>query len=145
MGKAVRQLRLSRIKSTRETLSRRKKHVGFSLPRRFQSATLLKGRDEHRRNYETQFVFLAFRGKPVSRVDLFGSAARGEMTPESDVDILVTPTPEATRRDLFIWQRRWRTPWAGMLIFSSAPTLNRMKNHEARDLILKSAVPVYVA
>jgi predicted nucleotidyltransferase len=39
----------------------------------------------------------AFRGKPVSRVDFFGFAARGETTPESDVDILVTPKPEATR------------------------------------------------
>jgi hypothetical protein len=44
----------------------------------------------------------AFRGKPVKRVELFGSAARGEMSPDSDVDILVTPTPEATRQDLFI-------------------------------------------
>jgi predicted nucleotidyltransferase len=43
-----------------------------------------------------------FRGKPVKRVELFGSAARGEMTPDSDVDILVTPAPEATRQDLFI-------------------------------------------
>jgi predicted nucleotidyltransferase len=38
----------------------------------------------------------------VSRVDLFGSAARDEITPESDVDIVITPKPEATRRDLFI-------------------------------------------
>ena len=40
-----------------------------------------------------------FRGKPVERVELFGSAARGGMTPQSDVDILVTPSPAATRRD----------------------------------------------
>jgi predicted nucleotidyltransferase len=32
-----------------------------------------------------------FRGKPVERVELFGSAARGGMTPQSDVDILITP------------------------------------------------------
>jgi predicted nucleotidyltransferase len=38
----------------------------------------------------------------VSRLDLFGSAARDEITPESDVDIVITPKPEATRRDLFI-------------------------------------------
>ncbi len=43
-----------------------------------------------------------FRGKPVERVELFGSAARGGMTPRSDLDILVTPSPAATRRDLFI-------------------------------------------
>jgi len=43
-----------------------------------------------------------FRGKPVKQVDLFGSAARGEIGPDSDADILVTPSYEATRHDLFI-------------------------------------------
>jgi predicted nucleotidyltransferase len=42
----------------------------------------------------------AFRGKPVKQVDLFGSAARGEIAPDSDVDLLVTPSSEATRHDL---------------------------------------------
>ena len=64
----------------------------------------------------------AFRGKPVSRVDLFGSAARGEMTPESDVDILVTPSLKRHVAISSSWQRTWRTPSAGMLIFSFAPT-----------------------
>jgi predicted nucleotidyltransferase len=42
-------------------------------------------------------ICLAFRGKPVSRVDLFGSAARGKMTPESDVDILVKTRSDPSR------------------------------------------------
>jgi hypothetical protein len=33
-----------------------------------------------------------FRGKPVERVELFGSAARGGMTARTDLDILVTPS-----------------------------------------------------
>jgi predicted nucleotidyltransferase len=34
------------------------------------------------------------------RIILFGSAARGEMTPDSDVDLLVLePSPEQPRRD----------------------------------------------
>jgi predicted nucleotidyltransferase len=87
----------------------------------------------------------AFRGKPVSRVDLFGSAARGEMTPESDVDILVTPKPEATRRDLFIMAADVEEAVGRHVDFLIRADVEAMKNREARDLILKSAVPVYVA
>jgi len=87
----------------------------------------------------------AFRGKPVSRVDLFGSAARGEMTPESDVDILVTPKPEATRRDLFIMAANVEDAVGRRVDFLIRAHVEAMKNREARDLILKSAVPVYVA
>jgi predicted nucleotidyltransferase len=87
----------------------------------------------------------AFRGKPVSRVDLFGFAARGEMTPESDVDILVTPKPEATRRDLFIRAANVEDAVGRRVDFLIRADVEAMKNREARDLILKSAVPVYVA
>ena len=90
-------------------------------------------------------IRLAFRGKPVSRVDLFGSAARGEMTPESDVDILVTPKPKATRRDLFIMAADVEESLGRPLDFLDRADVEAMKNREARDLILKSAVPVYVA
>ncbi len=47
------------------------------------------------------------------------------MTPERDVDILVTPKPEATRRDLFIMAADVEEAVAGMSIFSSVPTLKR--------------------
>ena len=90
-------------------------------------------------------IRLAFRGKPVSRVDFFGSAARGEMTPESDVDILVTPKPEASRRDLFIMAADVEEALGRHLDFLIRADVEAMKNREARDLILKSAVPVYVA
>ncbi len=90
-------------------------------------------------------ICTAFRGKPVSRVDLFGSAARGELTPESDVDILVTPTAEATRRDLFIMAADVEDAVGRHVDFLIRADVEAMKNREARDLILKSAVPVYVA
>jgi predicted nucleotidyltransferase len=88
---------------------------------------------------------LAFRGKPVSRVDLFGSAARGEMTPESDVDILVTPTPEATRRDLFIMAAEVEDAVGRHVDFLISADVEAMKSREAKDLILKGAVPIHVA
>ena len=86
----------------------------------------------------------AFRGKPVKRVELFGSAARGEMTPDSDVDILVTPAPEATRQDLFIMAAEVEDALGRSVDFLIRCDVEAMKNVEAKDLILKSAVVVYV-
>jgi uncharacterized protein len=43
----------------------------------------------------TQKIIDYFKDKPVKKVYLFGSYARGEETPESDVDILVDLDPEA--------------------------------------------------
>ncbi len=35
------------------------------------------------------------KGKPIRRLSVFGSAARNELTPESDIDLLVEYLPEA--------------------------------------------------
>jgi uncharacterized protein len=86
----------------------------------------------------------AFRGKPVTRVELFGSSARGQMTPESDVDLLVTPSPEATRRDLFIMAADAEDALGRPVDFLVRSDVEAMKDVEARDLILASAVVVYV-
>jgi hypothetical protein len=86
----------------------------------------------------------AFRGKPVKRVELFGSAARGEISPDSDVDILVTPTPEATRQDLFIMAAEVEDALGRPVDFLIRSDGEVMKNVEAKDLILKSSVVVYV-
>ena len=67
------------------------------------------------------------------------------MTPESDVDILVTPAPEATRRDLFVMAADVEDAVGRQVDFLIRADVEAMKNREARDLILKSAVPVYVA
>ena len=66
-----------------------------------------------------------FRGKPVKQVDLFGSAAREEMGPDSDVDLLVTPSYEATPHDLLSWPQKWKMLLADGLTFSFAPMLKR--------------------
>ena len=86
----------------------------------------------------------AFRGKPVKRVELFGSAARAEMTPDSDVDILVTPTPEVSRQDLFIMAAEVEDGLGRPVDFLIRSDVEAMKNVEAKDLILKSAVAFYV-
>jgi predicted nucleotidyltransferase len=120
-----------------------RKRAGFSLLRGTTAANL--GKAEMNITELREAIRSAFRGKPVSRVDLFGSAARGEMTPESDVDILVTPKPEATRRDLFIMAAEVEDAVGRRVDFLIRADVEAIKNHEARDLILKSGVPVYVA
>ena len=86
-----------------------------------------------------------FRGKPVERVELFGSAARGGMTPQSDVDILVTPSPAATRRDLFVMAAEVEDAVGRQVDFLIRADVEAMKNIEARDLILDTAVTLYAS
>jgi predicted nucleotidyltransferase len=78
-----------------------------------------------------------FCGKPVERVELFGSAARGGMTPQSDVDILVTPNPA----DLFVMAAEVEDAVGRQVDFLIRADVEAMKNIEARDLILDTAVP----
>jgi predicted nucleotidyltransferase len=86
-----------------------------------------------------------FRGKPVERVELFGSAARGRMTPQSDVDILATPSPAATRRDLFVMAAEVEDAVGRQVDFLIRADVEAMTNFEARDLILDKAVTLYVS
>lgn len=51
----------------------------------------------HRRR--DQIVAVAARNK-LNRVRVFGSVARGEERPDSDVDFLVSPEPDASLLDL---------------------------------------------
>ena len=80
-----------------------------------------------------------FRGKPVKQVDLFGSAARGEIAPDSDVDLLVTPSHEATRHDVFIMAAEVEDALGKRIDFLIRSDV------EAKSLILENAVTVYVA
>lgn len=66
------------------------------------------------------------------------------MTPDSDVDILVTPSPEATRHDLFVMAAEAEDALGRPVDLLIRSDVEAMKNTEARDLILKSAVVVYV-
>ena len=92
-----------------------------------------------------EMICSVFRGKPVERVELFGSAARGGMTPQSDVDILVTPSPAATRRDLFVMAAELEDAVGRQVDFLIRADVEAMKNIEARDLILGTAVTLYVS
>jgi predicted nucleotidyltransferase len=69
----------------------------------------------------------------VSRVDLFGSAARDEITPESDVDIVTTPKPEATRRDLFIMAADVEDAVSRCVDFFIRADVEAMNNREKLD------------
>jgi predicted nucleotidyltransferase len=75
----------------------------------------------------------AFRGKPVKRVELFGSSASGKMTPDSDVDILVTPSPEATRHDLFVMAAEVEDALGRPVDLLIRSDVEAMKNIEARN------------
>ena len=86
----------------------------------------------------------AFRGKPVKQVDVFGSAARGEIAPDSDVDLLVTPSSEATRHDLFIMAAEVEDALGRRIDFLIRSDVEAMKDVEAKNLILKNAVTVYL-
>ena len=86
-----------------------------------------------------------FQDKPVLKAELFGSCARGDQTAASDVDLLVTPSPEATRRDLFRIAGEVEDLLGRKIDFLLRPSVEAMRNPKARDLILNSAVTVYVA
>jgi len=80
----------------------------------------------------------------IRRLEIFGSAGRGQARPGNDVDILVTPSPEATRHDLFIMAAEVEDALGRSVDFLIRSDVEAMKNVEARDLILKSGVAVYV-
>jgi predicted nucleotidyltransferase len=90
-------------------------------------------------------ILSVFRGKPVERIELFGSAARGGMTPSSDLDILVTPSAAATRRDLFVMAAELEDAVGRQVDLLIRADVEAMKNIQARDLILDTAVTLYVS
>lgn len=67
------------------------------------------------------------------------------MTPQIDVDILVTPSPEATRRDLFVMAGEVEDAVGRQVDFLMRADVEAMKNIEARDLILGTAVTLCVS
>lgn len=50
----------------------------------------------HSLEYIRQVVAAYFADKPVRRVEVFGSYARGEATAESDLDLLLSREPDST-------------------------------------------------
>jgi len=89
-----------------------------------------------------EILYTFFKDKPVRRVQLFGSATRGRLRPESDIDLLVTLSPKATLGDIYEMAADVETAVARPVDFLLAQDL---KNPDSRHLILETAVTVYVA
>ena len=84
-----------------------------------------------------------FKGKPVEKVELFGSAARGEMKPDSDVDLLITPTSEATLDDILEMAGRVEDAVGRHVDVLVRPWVEVMKNERKKKAILEDAVIIY--
>lgn len=80
----------------------------------------------------------AARRNGVERLRVFGSLARGEATPESDIDLLVDLKPNRTLIDLAGF-RREATEILGLPV--DVATADMLKDH-IRDQILEEALPL---
>ena len=67
------------------------------------------------------------------------------MTPQSDVDVLVTPSPEATLRDLLLMAAEVEDAVGRQVNFLILADVAAMKNIQARDFILATAGTLYVS
>ncbi len=95
---------------------------------------------------ELRTIFRAFCEKhSIRRLEIFGSAARGQATPDSDVDILVTPDesrPPSTAELLEMAGEAEEL--VGVPVdFVLRPSLEKSPNRFAREHILATAVCVY--
>src|SRR5438105_3597235 len=81
----------------------------------------------------------------IRRLDVFGSAARGQATPNSDVDLLVTldDSTRVSTADLLEMAGEAEELVGGPVDFVLRHSLEKSPNHLARQVILASAVCVY--
>ena len=81
----------------------------------------------------------------IRRLDLFGSAARGEAGPRSDVDMLVTLDESApvSTAELLEMAGEAEELVGAPVDFVLRPSLEKSPNHFAREHILSTAVCVY--
>lgn len=82
---------------------------------------------------------------PIRRLDVFGSAARGEAGAGSDVDLLVTldgASPPSTA-ELLEMAGEAEEIVGAPVDFVLRSSLERSANHQARDHIFSTAVCVY--
>lgn len=81
----------------------------------------------------------------IRRLEVFGSAARGEIGPYGDVDLLVTlddSVPVSTA-DLLDMAGEAEELVRAPVDFVLRPSLEKSPNHSARDHILSTAVCIY--
>ena len=81
----------------------------------------------------------------IRRLELFGSAARGQGGPDSDVDLLVTldESLPASTGDLLEMAGEAEELVGAPVDFVLRPSLERSPNRFAREHILSTAVRVY--
>ena len=81
----------------------------------------------------------------ILRLEVFGSAARGQMTPDSDVDLLVTFDESApiSTADLLEMAGEAEELVGRPVDFVLRPSLEQSPNRFAREHILATAVSLY--
>ena len=81
----------------------------------------------------------------IRRLDIFGSAARGTGTLDSDVDMLVTPddSPPPSSGELLEMAGEAEEVIGAPVDFVLRSSLEKSPNHFAREHILATAVCVY--
>jgi predicted nucleotidyltransferase len=77
---------------------------------------------------------------PIRRLEVFGSAARGETNSSSDVDLLVTPSREVTTAELLEMAGEAEELAGRRVDFVLRENIERSPNPYARAQILGSAV-----
>jgi len=83
----------------------------------------------------------------IIELALFGSVLRGDFHPDSDIDMLVTFSPEAryTLFDLVHMQDELEAIWGRKVDLVERKAVERSENYIRRKYILNSLEPVYVA
>lgn len=81
----------------------------------------------------------------IQRLEIFGSAARGEATSRSDVDLLVTLDPSlmVSTSQLLEMAGEAEELVGAPVDFVLRPSLEKSPNHFAREHILSTAVELY--
>ena len=95
---------------------------------------------------ELRRLFLPFCQKHnIRRLEAFGSTARGQATPDSDVDLLVTldDSKPISTADLLEMAGEAEEVAGAPVDFVLRTSLERSPNRFARDHILASAVRIY--
>lgn len=81
----------------------------------------------------------------IAKLSLFGSAARNELTPESDVDLMVefAPDSRASLFDMAIMQDEFSAALGGRKVDIATPEI--LDNPFRRESIVRDLKPIYEA
>jgi len=80
---------------------------------------------------------------PIRRLDVFGSAARGEAGPQSDVDLLVTLSMPVSTAQLLEMAGEAEEVVGAPVDFVLRSSLEKSRNRMVREHILSTAVCLY--